>query len=331
MKGAVLFLVGLYSTFLSFEARGGTIAPNFLVVSDEFNGAIPKGKCLVVGHVYSRHTDENGKNIPVANGNVATLDREKSYYTDLKGQYKLLLDVDDSSIFFYDPMWEEIVIWSYDFKSQRVVTIDFYPDVNESQKAVLKPVIYLYSDTEIDAEIVLSCKGDLTFTYPEYIDKWSVTVNQNQLSENKTKKNYPYLFWEGKNDNLNFVVENNSISGFILSTDTIVNFLENSLTKLGLNEKEQTDFITFWGPRLNVKQFVLIQYLIDDEYTKLVSEIAISPKPDAMRRVFILFQPLDKFETGFTIDQQELFSFEREGFTVLEWGGSEMKNTNLIP
>ena len=59
--------------------------------------------------------------------------------------------------------------------------------------------------------------------------------------------------------------------------------------------------------------------------TKLQGDAAkleISPVPDTLIRVFMTFKPLDQ---PVDIEPQTLTAPERTGFTVVEWGGSEVK------
>ena len=55
------------------------------------------------------------------------------------------------------------------------------------------------------------------------------------------------------------------------------------------------------------------------EYTKL-ARLDIKPKPDATLRVLMVFQASD---TPKTLKPQVFPVFERQGFTVVEWGGTE--------
>ena len=48
----------------------------------------------------------------------------------------------------------------------------------------------------------------------------------------------------------------------------------------------------------------------------------IEPKPDSVLRVFMAWKALD---TPIEAEPQEFKSFERNGFTVVEWGGAEIK------
>ena len=47
----------------------------------------------------------------------------------------------------------------------------------------------------------------------------------------------------------------------------------------------------------------------------------IQPEPDTVIRVFMAYKPLDHYQE---IPEQSLSAPERSGFTVVEWGGSEL-------
>ena len=57
-----------------------------------------------------------------------------------------------------------------------------------------------------------------------------------------------------------------------------------------------------------------------DAYTDH-AELTISPAPDTLIRVFMAFTPLDKFVE---IEPQVLAAPDRQGFTVIEWGGCQI-------
>lgn len=48
----------------------------------------------------------------------------------------------------------------------------------------------------------------------------------------------------------------------------------------------------------------------------------VSPEPDSVLRVFMAWQGL---EAAVDIQPQELPTFQRSGFTVVEWGGAEIE------
>ena len=110
-----------------------------------------------------------------------------------------------------------------------------------------KPVIYLYPEESMDISVQLNFeKRIFTTIYPKFNGKntWNVHAEPNGDIIIKGRK-YPYLFWEAES-----YVEQNLNEGFIVKDEDAENFLEEKLSILGLNDKEKTDFITFWLPVL---------------------------------------------------------------------------------
>ena len=110
-----------------------------------------------------------------------------------------------------------------------------------------KPVIYLYPKETMDISVNLNIKNSkFTTIYPKFNGKntWNVRANPNGdiLIKDKT---YPYLFWEAE-----IYTPQETNEGFIVSDENAEKFLEEKLEILGLNEKEKTDFITYWLPVL---------------------------------------------------------------------------------
>ena len=88
---------------------------------------------------------------------------------------------------------------------------------------------------------------------------------------------------------------------------------------MGLSEGETNEFIVYWLPRLEHNAFNLISYQ-GDNYTNS-AKLNITPEPDSICRIFMAFIPL---KNQVDIAPQQLESFERKGFTVIEWGGCEI-------
>jgi len=61
-------------------------------------------------------------------------------------------------------------------------------------------------------------------------------------------------------------------------------------------------------------------HFAETEYTD-ISRMTITPQPDSLLRVFMVFREL---EEATSLPPQTFEPFEREGFTVVEWGGSEI-------
>ena len=318
MKAIILFFIMISVSAFAVEYKS---LMKYHFKSDTINADVPKGKCLIVGKVKS-----GGK--PLADGVVSTIKHKYSGTTDENGNYSLLIPIQEVKLYFFKPYFGEIVTHRYKFKSGHKVELDFFAYEELRMIEVDKPVIYLYSEKEEDVSIQLNPKGELNFTYPEYQNGWDFTVTDSGLRINdETAKTYPYLFWEGSQKGLYFQDDKGEIFGDIIERNNVVSFLEKELANLGLNETESTDFITFWGPRMIQYSTILIQFIIDEDYSKIISDMNIVPEPHASRRVYMLFSEIEN-PRNYTISTPEPINlFSRDGLTLVEWGGSEVKLT----
>lgn len=179
-----------------------------------------------------------------------------------------------------------------------------------------KPVIYLYPEQAQEVYVQLELDGEFTCTYPEYDNGWKVKAYPDgTLRDQVTGKEYNYLFWEGTSG-----TGYDLSRGFVVEGKDTAEFLEEKLAYLGLNERESNEFIVYWLPRMEDNKYNLITFQ-GKAYTEH-AKLKISPEPDSILRVFMVYKPLDK---AIDIPEQELEPFEREGFTVIEWGGAEME------
>ncbi|HAQ60587.1 TPA: hypothetical protein DCR49_01050 [Candidatus Delongbacteria bacterium] len=180
-----------------------------------------------------------------------------------------------------------------------------------------KPIIYIYPEKESEVNVKLDYKGTFTATYPKYPENgWTVTAKPDGTLKDKSGKEYYSLFWEGETDKV-FTID----EGFVMKRENSVEFLEKSLKTLGLNYKEANEFIIFWLPELEKNPYNLIHFSTK-EYEEL-AKLTITPEPETIIRVFMVFQGLDK---PVEIKEQKLVPKDRKGYTVVEWGGTEIKS-----
>ena len=185
---------------------------------------------------------------------------------------------------------------------------------NFDENSLYKPVIYLYPKKEIEVDITLE-GADLTTTYPEYNNGWSIVANPDGTIVDKNGREYNYLYWEGVSD---YFVDMSM--GFVVFKDNYIEFLEEKLGYIGLTDKESCDFITYWLPQMNEFEYCLVSFQMEN-YEEQV-KLNYSVTPDNELRVFVAFKGLDK---SIEIEEQDLSyydSFERIGFTAVEWGGT---------
>ena len=179
-----------------------------------------------------------------------------------------------------------------------------------------KPVIYLYPKTETKVTVKIDYNGILTETIPLYRDGWVVTASPDGTLTLDDGSRYPYLFWEGVTN-----VKMSISEGFCVKGSETEKFFLDLLPRLGLIEAEYREFIEYWLPRMEGNRYNLIQFQTD-AYEEL-AKLEISPEPDAVLRVFMTFMPSEEYVS---LPEQSISGFERVGFTVVEWGGREMKN-----
>ncbi|MCI5055019.1 MAG: hypothetical protein MRY83_02860 [Flavobacteriales bacterium] len=183
-----------------------------------------------------------------------------------------------------------------------------------------KPVIYFYPKDKLNVDVKLKMyEGELNFTYPKYDEGWNFTAQPsgNLLFDAQV---HTYLFWEAETQ-LNY--QNiNLESGFIVHSDTLITFLERKLEVMGFNFKEKEDFITYWGPLMTRNELNYVHFMFNKEVNEY-SKLDISPKPDAINRMFMVWGACSDQMPN--IKAQEIETFDRAGFDVLEWGGSRIR------
>ncbi len=180
-----------------------------------------------------------------------------------------------------------------------------------------KPIIYLYPEQETNVTIKLLKTEKITTTYPKYDDIWDVTAKPNgDLIDNKTGRSLYGLYWEGINYSSMLQEE-----GFIVKGTDTISFLEDSLAKLGLTEREANEFIIYWLPRLEKNKYNYIHFS-GTEFMNQEQPLEVNPKPDTIIRILMEYKPLEK---PIKVSKQELKAPKRTGFTLIEWGGTELK------
>lgn len=209
-------------------------------------------------------------------------------------------------------------------RQKAFVSCYFQEAFNPDQHLIEKPVLYFYPTILTDVKVKLQLKGELAFSYPSYENGWEFKADP---TGNLTfgEKTYNYLFWESKQD-----VSAESIDyskGFAIDRASTIQFLEEKLNEFGLNDKEIADFITYWGPQLMKNERNYVHFVINEECNKF-ADLTISPQPDHVYRIYILTKALS-IDSPLEFETQEINPIDRTGFTVIEWGGSILRQLEL--
>jgi prepilin-type N-terminal cleavage/methylation domain-containing protein len=176
-----------------------------------------------------------------------------------------------------------------------------------------KPVIYLYPTEKTEVAVKVTTKK-ITESIPDYNDGWNVTAYPDgTIINSEDGETYPYLFWEGPSYKP-FVDKE---KGFVVKTEEMELFLAEKLAAQGLEAKEYAEFIEFWAPRMKDKDYAYVYFMPQADYDELIP-MEITPQPDTIIRVYMLYKSLDE---PIEVEAQELTAPERDGFTVVEWGG----------
>ena len=187
-------------------------------------------------------------------------------------------------------------------------------DENGNPIVYRKPVIYLYPEETTEVSVEVDCP--LTVTYPTYNEGWTVTAEPDgTLTNHADGREYSYLFWEGEGYG-----EMDFSDGFVVKGEDTVSFLQDKLSEMGMTPREYNEFIVYWLPYMQDNPYNLISFQWDN-YAES-AKLNITPEPDNMLRVFMAFKALDE---PVEVPEQELSVLNREGFTVVEWGGTEVK------
>ncbi len=175
-----------------------------------------------------------------------------------------------------------------------------------------KPVLYLYPTKKTKITVKFAHPEYLMTTYPKYKGKWEVIASPNGDLSDKDNKYYYALYWdEVRHSEVDFK------EGFYVTRDNAINFLEEKLTLIGLNAKERNEFIMYWLPILESNKKSLVYFELTKE-RESNNKLIINPKPDSMLRIAIHIKKVDK---KINIKEQKLETFNRYGFSAIEWGG----------
>jgi hypothetical protein len=191
------------------------------------------------------------------------------------------------------------------------------PD-NNKPRPVKKPAVYLYPEKDMNIKVKLEINGQTTLTEPLYNDGWNVNATPDGLIDNK----YDYLFYEANLNKIELPEE-----GWIVEYKNLEKWFDEYLPKLGLNEKEKSQFKDYWQKNLKKANYYEIK-LLDKKFLEENMKLVISPEPQTILRLNFYFKPLFEYKE---IKNPAISKFERTGFTVVEWGGINEGDLKIFP
>jgi len=186
-------------------------------------------------------------------------------------------------------------------------------DCSEDGILARKPAIYLYPEEDTEVKVTLDINGVFTETIPPYNSGWEVLATKDgKIFTRDMKEGYDYLFWEAQMNHLALPDK-----GWVVAQENLKGWFDQNLSKLGLNGKEEADFMEYWLDKLSGSEYYEIK-LLDQSFWELDAKLSIDPSPDTVIRVILYFIPLDEYKI---LESPEIQTPERKGFVALEWGG----------
>ena len=175
---------------------------------------------------------------------------------------------------------------------------------------ILKPNIYIYSDEPVWLTVAFDRPELLTVSIPEYKEGWTVRTEKDGKLTGYSEE-YDFLFYESRSQVGWFQTE----EGFLLTADNRAEQMEAILDLYGFNEKEKADFIEFWDEKLDADT-TYAAYPQDTACLDEVMPVRFSEEPDHVFRLWFGFE-----ECEIAPSLPEIEEIERDGLTVVEWGG----------
>src|SRR3989338_10405429 len=178
-----------------------------------------------------------------------------------------------------------------------------------------KPAIYLYPTKKQNVSVKVNTTGFFTLTIPDYnkLTGWDVVANPDGTIETAGNK-YPYLYYESKVPDSKITKPKN---GYVVTQNELSQLFQTLLPKLGLNNKEMKEFIDYWVKALHASPYYFVG-VMDEKSIDQIEPLDINPNPNSIIRVRLYFELLDK---PINIDKPVITTPQRNGFTVVEWGG----------
>jgi len=323
----ILAIFSLHVALISCAGQTPEFIPQITLKSSEQNTKLQRNEAVYVFEFNGFNDRTSSRMIMYSINNV-----NGSQKLDDKNQLTIK-STPGSHIFqfYYTNQYEEVYSDSLVIKSQYINTYEVRLESSEYPVMVEKPVIYLYPKKDIAFKLSVNPKGKMAFTYPAYNDSWKGIAYPNgdiKIGD----ETFNYLFWEADQTVTSDVIKSNQ--GSIVNGSEATRFLNDQLNSFGLNAKEKADFITFWGPKLAQNEFNYVYFVMNEE-ANYFGELNISPKPDNIYRIYILTCPIDINSNTVDMKPQSISPIKRDGFTVIEWGGSKIdskmikKNLNI--
>ncbi|PIW36314.1 MAG: hypothetical protein COW24_05915, partial [Candidatus Kerfeldbacteria bacterium CG15_BIG_FIL_POST_REV_8_21_14_020_45_12] len=277
-----------FKEFIVREGCGGITADQ-LISANDAKDLIMVGSTLSEGDLYTIRNAENRV-------------LKSAYKTYAMGR------LDEAMTYEEFVSKDPLLVW----KSQSGDYVAFLDNSYAPLVECGKPVIYLYPDktTRIDVHV----GADVTLSEPEYNNGWEVVAKPNGVLHLAGGQIAPNLYWEGTG----YGEYPKITTGRVVAAENIAQELRSDLLAQGLVGREVEDFMEFWLPRMPETPYIRLSWFTTEQMNQL-APLRVVPQPKTVKRVFLDFSGQDSADTNLL--PQQLTSFSRDGYTLVEWGG----------
>lgn len=172
--------------------------------------------------------------------------------------------------------------------------------------------LYLYGPNGKQVEVNINTP--VYNSYPEYKDSYKITLHNNNLLINgKSYESIKYDYIPKTN------IRPDLSSGKIVSAKEVKDVLRDYSAKLGLNEKETKDLLSYAEQKIT-KPFVFVSFY-PHELSSEILPISFIPQPDNYLNIIFYFKQFDKYPFINVSDPVFPSPLDRSGFTAVEISG----------
>lgn len=177
-----------------------------------------------------------------------------------------------------------------------------------------EPILYLYPEATTEVTVTLGDKINVIASQPAATHSWHLLAHPDgTFVDLPTRKKYDRVFWEGISGYLP-----PQDKGYVVEACALDQFFDRQLPRLGLTEKETTDFKDAWLKELTGAPYYFIGFY-DSEVIDYYAPMTITPVPQTIIRILMDVEPLQKY---LQVEPPYLgIPPVRKGFTVVEWAG----------
>lgn len=172
--------------------------------------------------------------------------------------------------------------------------------------------LYLYGHDGLQVKV--SIDTPVYNSFPEYKNGYDITLDDNKLLINNTSYEsikYDYI--------PKALIKPDLSSGRIVSANNVENVLKNYSSKLGLNNKETADLLSYAEQKIK-KPFVFVSFYPHEISSKILP-ISFTPHPDNYMNIIFYFKQFDKYPFINVSDPVFPSPLDRSGFTAVEISG----------